>query len=57
MRSATTILVTCVALLLTLGLVMLYSARMTQDGANLLMMQLIWAGVGLVCCGVAATVD
>lgn len=57
MRSATTILVTCVALLLTLGLVMLYSARMTQDGANLLVMQLIWAGIGLVCCGVAATVD
>ena len=58
MRSATSILVTCVALLLALGMVMLYSASMTtKPGAHYLVMQLIWAGLGLTACTVAASVD
>lgn len=57
MRSATTILVTCVALLLALGMVMLYSASMTKSGAHFLVMQLIWAGLGALVCLVAASID
>ena len=57
MKAATTILVFSVAALLALGMVMLYSASMIQVGARYLIMQLVWCGLGLVACGVAASVD
>lgn len=57
MKLAITTLATCVAALLTLGLVMLYSASMTQKGAHLLMTQIVWCGLGIVLCVSAATLD
>jgi cell division protein FtsW len=57
MRVAVTTLAFCVAALLALGLVMLYSASMTQVGAHYLMMQLIWCAAGFVLCVTAASVD
>ncbi len=57
MKWATTILSFCTASLLALGLTMLYSARMMQDGGHYLLLQLIWSGLGLVAAGVAAVVD
>src|SRR5205809_4705581 len=57
MKLAVTILVFCVAALLALGMVMLYSSSMPQVGTRYLMMQLIWCGVGLVACVAATWVD
>lgn len=64
MKIATTTLAACVAALLTLGLVMLYSTSMNMPdkvtglkGANLLMTQLMWCGLGMVACVVAASLD
>ena len=57
MKVAVTVLVFCVAALLALGMVMLYSTSMAQVGARYLVMQLIWCGLGLVLCVLAATVD
>lgn len=57
MRVAVTTLVFCVAALLSLGMVMLYSSSMTQVGARYLTMQLIWCGLGLILCATAATLD
>jgi len=57
MKYATTILAFCVAALLSLGLVMLYSSSMSQAGANYPMAQVIWCGVGLVAAGTLASVD
>jgi cell division protein FtsW len=57
MKLAVTILVFCVAALLALGMVMLYSSSMTQAGARYLIMQLIWCALGLVLCVTAATLD
>jgi len=48
MRTAVTTLVTCVGLLMALGMVMLYSASTVSDGAKFLGKQLAWGGVGLV---------
>lgn len=50
-------MVTAVAGLLALGLVMLYSASMAQEGARYLTMQLAWAGIGLVACMATAVFD
>jgi len=50
-------LVFCVAALLALGMVMLYSSGIGQGGARYLIMQLIWCGLGLALCGAAAVVD
>jgi cell division protein FtsW len=56
MKVAVTTLAFCVAALLALGLVMLYSSMMTsQAGAHDLMMQVVWCAVGFAFC-VAATV-
>jgi cell division protein FtsW len=55
MKVAVTTLAFCVAALLALGLVMLYSSSMTQVGAHYLMLQLVWCAFGFVLC-VAATV-
>ena len=56
MKVAVTTLVFCVAALLALGMVMLYSSSMGMDaagapqvGAHYLMMQLIWCALGLGC--------
>jgi cell division protein FtsW len=57
MKVAVTTLSFCVAALLALGLVMLYSSSMTQVGAHYLMMQLVWCAAGLLLCVAAAVVD
>ena len=57
MKVAVTTLAFCVAALLALGLVMLYSSSMTQVGAHYLMLQLIWCAFGFVLCVTATTLD
>ena len=57
MKVAITLFVFCIAALLALGMVMLYSASMTQVGPRYLMMQLIWCGLGLVTCLTMASID
>jgi cell division protein FtsW len=57
MKYATTILVFCVAALLSLGLVMLYSSSMSQPGATYPVAQVIWCGIGLMTSGIVACVD
>jgi cell division protein FtsW len=58
MKVAVTTLAFCVAALLALGLVMLYSSTMTtQAGARDLMMQLIWCGFGFALCVTATAFD
>lgn len=57
MKVAVTTLAFCVAALLALGMVMLYSASMTRDGAHDLMMQLVWCTGGLVTCAVVTSLD
>jgi len=57
MKFAITTLATSVAALLTLGLVMLYSASMTLKGPQLLLTQSVWCGLGLMACVAAASLD
>ena len=57
MKVAVTTLAFCVASLLALGLVMLYSSSMTQVGAHYLMMQLVWCVFGFGLCVTAASLD
>src|SRR5580692_10870912 len=57
MKVAVTTLAFCVASLLALGLVMLYSSSMTQVGAHYLMMQLIWCVFGFIGCVTAVSMD
>jgi cell division protein FtsW len=66
MKLAVTVLVFCVAALLSLGMVMLYSASMSNVsgplhdhlvGAHLLVMQSIWCALGLVICVAVAASD
>jgi cell division protein FtsW len=57
MKVAVTTLAFCVAALLALGLVMLYSSSMTQVGAHYLMMQLAWCALGLVLCAGTVSLD
>ncbi len=65
MKVAVTTLAFCVAALLALGLVMVYSASLAlvnahthaEVGAHLLKMQLIWCALGLVACAVTAILD
>ena len=57
MKLAVTILVFCVAALLALGMVMLYSSGMGAVGARYLVLQSIWCGLGLVACGCAMAID
>src|SRR5438067_11854295 len=47
----------CVAALLALGMVMLYSSGMAQVGAGYLVRQLIWCGVGLAACITITMID
>jgi cell division protein FtsW len=55
MKVATTTLFFCVAALLSLGMVMLYSSSTAQVGAHYLMMQLVWCAIGLVGATIAAS--
>lgn len=62
MKVAVTTLAICVAALLSLGLVMLYSSGLyhkfgTDMSSRYLMKQLLWCVVGLVACAAAATLD
>lgn len=57
MKVAVTTLAFCVAALLALGLVMLYSSSMTQVGAHYLMLQLVWCALGFVLCVTATSLD
>jgi cell division protein FtsW len=57
MKAATSFLLFSVLGLLVLGIVMLVSASTGQQEARYLIMQPIWAGVGLVACFVAASGD
>ena len=57
MKVAVTTLAFCIAALLALGLVMLYSSSMTKDGAHALVMQIIWCAAGLVSCAVVTALD
>jgi cell division protein FtsW (lipid II flippase) len=57
MKTAVTMLITCVAGLLATGMVTLYSATMNSDGARYLEMQVIWFGLGLVACVAATVID
>jgi cell division protein FtsW len=57
MKVAVTILVSCVAALLALGMVMLYSSSSAQVGARYLMLQLLWCGLGAAACVAATLTD
>ncbi len=63
MKWAAAILVFCVAVLIGLGMVMLYSASMNMEmnksavGAHLLLSQLLWCVLGLIGFAVAAKLD
>lgn len=57
MKAAVTILVFCVAALLALGMVMLYSSSMAQVGARYLVKQLVAGAVGVGFCVAAAAFD
>jgi len=57
MKVAVTTLAFCIAALLALGLVMLYSSSMTQIGAHDLMTQLVWCVAGFGVCVTATALD
>jgi cell division protein FtsW len=57
MKLALTTFVFCVAALLALGMVMLYSSSMAQVGASYLVKQLVAAALGLVLCITMAALD
>ena len=57
MKAATSMLLFSVLALLVFGIVMLVSAGMGQPEARFLIMQPIWAGVGLFACLLAAVID
>ncbi|MBI3874700.1 MAG: FtsW/RodA/SpoVE family cell cycle protein [Verrucomicrobia bacterium] len=57
LRRTATLFAFSVAALLALGLVMLYSASMTQEGERFLIKQSIFAAIGLVACVAAAAID
>src|SRR6266404_4115949 len=57
LKLAVTVLVFCVAALLSLGLVMLYSSSMDEHGSHFVKVQLVWSALGLVACIAAALLD
>jgi cell division protein FtsW len=57
MKVAVTILICCVATLLALGLVMLYSSSSSQYGAKYLLLQLVWCTLGATACVLATVMD
>ncbi|MCX6911996.1 MAG: putative lipid II flippase FtsW [Verrucomicrobia bacterium] len=50
-------LVSCVAALLALGMVMLYSSSMVQFGTHYLVKQLVGCAIGVILCLIAASLD
>jgi cell division protein FtsW len=56
-KFASKTLLGCVAALLVLGMVMLFSASTGQKETNYLLMQPIWCAVGLIACWLAAAID
>jgi cell division protein FtsW len=56
-KFASRTLLGCVAVLLVLGMVMLFSASTGQKQTNYLLMQPIWCAVGLIACWLAAAID
>jgi cell division protein FtsW len=57
MKVAVTMLVSCVAALLALGMVMLYSSSMAQVGTHYLVKQLLGCAIGMALCLMAAALD
>ena len=57
MKFAVTTLASCVAALLALGMVMLYSSQMTHSGGRFLAIQMIGCGLGLVGCVAVTLAD
>lgn len=59
MKIAITVLISCVGVLVSLGMVVLYSAGMGrgETGAHFFLTQLAWFGIGLVACCLMATID
>lgn len=57
MKFAVTTIAFCVAALLSLSMVMLYSAGMTSGSARYLLMQLVWCALGLTGCVIATRMD
>ncbi|MEI7937537.1 MAG: putative lipid II flippase FtsW [Verrucomicrobiota bacterium] len=57
MKVAVTMLVSCVAALLALGMVMLYSSSMVQFGTHYLVKQLVGCAIGVILCLIAASLD
>ncbi|MSR66999.1 MAG: putative lipid II flippase FtsW [Pedosphaera sp.] len=57
MKAAITALVGSVAALLSLGLVILYSASVAQTGRHYLALQMVWAVIGVGTCFVLASMD
>jgi cell division protein FtsW len=57
MKMAVTMLVSCVAALLALGMVMLYSSSMAQVGTHYLVKQLVGCAIGMALCMMAAAID
>jgi cell division protein FtsW len=57
MKLATTTLLLCVAGLLALGTVMLYSSSMADKGGHLVLTQIVWAAIGLVGLLCASSMD
>ncbi len=57
MKYAATTLMICVAALLSLGLVILFSSGMSKEGANYPVMQAAWCGMGIVAAAIVAATD
>jgi cell division protein FtsW len=57
MKLAVTTLVFCVAALLALGVVMLYSSAMGPNGERQLVLQVMWCGLGVAVCAAATLAD
>lgn len=57
MRQVATLLAFSVAALVALGIVMLYSASMSEQGMRMLVKQSQWLGLGAIACTVGAVVD
>lgn len=56
MKTAATIIICCVAALVGLGWVMLYSCNLGNAGAKYLVSQITWFGIGIVPCVIAACI-
>jgi cell division protein FtsW len=57
MKLVTSVLVFCVAALLSLGLVVLYSSSMGRNGASYPLMQTLWCGLGIAVAALVACLD